>query len=102
MTVLVAYASKYGGTRSVAERIGEVLYASGITATVQSVTSTADLGGYNAFVLGSAAYMGSSMKEAVTFAWQNRDVLASRPIWLFTSGPLGTATTDAQSILPQQ
>jgi menaquinone-dependent protoporphyrinogen oxidase len=96
MSVLVAYASKYGGTRGIAERIGEVLSAAGVTATVQSVTSAADLGGYDAFVLGSAAYMGSWMKEAVTFARQNRDVLASRPIWLFTSGPLGTGTTDAQ------
>jgi menaquinone-dependent protoporphyrinogen oxidase len=35
------------------------------------------------------------MKEAMTFARHNRDVLATRPIWLFSSGPLGTATTDA-------
>jgi menaquinone-dependent protoporphyrinogen oxidase len=51
---------------------------------------------YDAFIVGSAVYMGSWMKEAVTFARQNRDLLASRPIWLFSSGPLGSATTDPQ------
>jgi menaquinone-dependent protoporphyrinogen oxidase len=95
MTVLVTYASKYGGTRGIAERIAEVLSASGVHAVAQPVTSPADLKAYDAFVLGSAAYMGSWMKEAVAFAREHRDVLASRPIWLFSSGPLGTATTDA-------
>jgi menaquinone-dependent protoporphyrinogen oxidase len=95
MTVLVAYASKYGGTRGIAERIAEVLSVSGVDAVAQSVTSTPDLSSYDAFVLGSAVYMGSWMKEAMTFARHNRDVLASRPTWLFSSGPLGTATTDA-------
>jgi menaquinone-dependent protoporphyrinogen oxidase len=40
--------------------------------------------------------MGSWMKDAVTFAGQNREVLASRPVWLFSSGPLGTAMSDSQ------
>jgi menaquinone-dependent protoporphyrinogen oxidase len=96
MTVLVAYASKYGGTRGIAERIADVLNASGVKAEAQSVTSIADLGGYDAFVVGSAEYIGSWMKEAVTFARQNQAVLASRPVWLFSSGPLGTEATDAQ------
>jgi menaquinone-dependent protoporphyrinogen oxidase len=96
MTVLVAYASKYGGTRGIAERIAGVLSESGVNAVAQSITITTDLTEYDAFVVGGATYMGSWMKEAVTFARQNRDVLASRPIWLFSSGPLGSATTDAQ------
>ena len=96
MTVLVAYASKYGGTRAIAERIAQTLNSSGVNAVTQSVTSAEDLGNYTAFVLGSALYMGSWMKEAVTFAQRNHDVLASRPVWLFSSGPLGTARTDAE------
>jgi menaquinone-dependent protoporphyrinogen oxidase len=96
MTVLVAYASKYGGTRGIAERIADILNASGVNAVAQSVTSSTELREYEAFVLGSAAYIGSWMKDAVTFARQNRDVLASRPLWLFSSGPLGTQATDAR------
>jgi menaquinone-dependent protoporphyrinogen oxidase len=96
MTVLVAYASKYGGTRAIAERIAETLQSCGVEAVSQSVTAAEDVSTYEAFVVGSALYIGSWMKEAVTFAHQNRDMLASRPLWLFSSGPLGTSTTDAE------
>jgi Flavodoxin domain len=34
--------------------------------------------------------------EAREFVRRNRAVLASRPVWLFSSGPLGTEPTDAQ------
>jgi menaquinone-dependent protoporphyrinogen oxidase len=40
--------------------------------------------------------MGSWMKQALAFAREHRHELASQPTWLFSSGPLGTATTDAQ------
>ncbi len=36
------------------------------------------------------------LKEAAEFVMRNRAVLASHPVWLFSSGPLGTETTDAQ------
>jgi menaquinone-dependent protoporphyrinogen oxidase len=95
MTLLVAYASKYGSTQRIAERIAEALNASGVDAVAQSVKTVTNLSGYDAFVIGSAVFIGSWMKEAVTFATQHNDVLASRPVWLFSSGPLGTPTTDA-------
>ena len=96
MTVLITYASKYGGTRGIAERIAATLTASGVETVVQRMNSVGDLSGFEAYVLGSALYMGSWMKEALTFARQHQDLLRSRPTWLFSSGPLGTATTDAQ------
>ena len=95
MPVLVAYASKYEGTRGIAERIAETLSASGLDATARSVNTVTDLGEYDAFVLGSAVYIGSWMKEALSFARQYQQALASRPVWLFSSGPLG-ASGDTQ------
>ena len=35
-------------------------------------------------------------KEAAEFAVRNRAFLASRPVWLFSSGPLGTETKHAE------
>jgi len=96
MTVLVTYASKYGGTAGIAEHIAETLNGAGLDAVSRPITASAELGEYDAFVLGSALYIGSWLKEALRFARQHRDTLASRPTWLFSSGPLGTATTDAQ------
>lgn len=94
MSILVAYASKYGATRGIAERIAEKLAASGKQAEVLSVKTAGDLARYDAFVIGSAAYIGSWIKEATEFVRKNQALLATRPVWLFSSGPLGTATTD--------
>jgi len=63
---------------------------------VSSVNAVGDVGGYAAFVIGGAAYLGHWLKEATEFVRRNRAVLAARPVWLFSHGPLGTETTDAQ------
>jgi menaquinone-dependent protoporphyrinogen oxidase len=96
MKILVAYATKHGATEGIAARIGETLVASGHEAKVQSVKVVGNPTGYDAFVIGSAAYMGSWLKEAAEFVRRNQAILAERPAWLFSSGPLGTALTDAQ------
>ncbi len=54
------------------------------------------LAGYDAFVVGSAVYAAHWQKEAAAFVQRNRTVLATRPVWLFSSGPLGTVATDAK------
>ena len=94
--ILVAYASKHGATREIAERIAETLTAAGQQAEARPVGAPGDLAGYDAFVIGSAAYLGHWLKEAAGFVRGNRAVLVSRPLWLFSSGPLGTEATDAQ------
>ena len=94
--ILVAYASKHGSTRAVAERIAATLTAAGQPAVALSVAEVADPAPYDAFVIGSAAYYGSWLKEATAFVRVHRDLLATRPVWLFSSGPLGTELTDAE------
>ena len=96
MRVLVAYASRHGATQGIAERIAETLKAVGIDATAQPVASVKSVAGYDAFVIGSAAYMFHWLKEAVALVRRDRGVLAGKPVWLFSSGPLGTEALDAQ------
>jgi menaquinone-dependent protoporphyrinogen oxidase len=96
MLTLVAYASKYGATKGIAERIAEVLRARGLDVETRAVKDVGDVTRYDAFVIGSAAYYFSWLKEATAFVRRNRAILASRPVWLFSSGPLGTTTTDAK------
>jgi menaquinone-dependent protoporphyrinogen oxidase len=45
--------------------------------------------GYDAIVLGSAIYAGTWLPEVRTFAQQQQAALAARPLWIFSSGPLG-------------
>lgn len=96
MSILVAYATKHGATQGIAERIAAKLVTLGQHAQARTVESVGELTGYDAFVIGSATYMGAWLKEATEFVRHNQPVLATRPVWLFSSGPLGTATTDPQ------
>jgi menaquinone-dependent protoporphyrinogen IX oxidase len=68
MSVLVGYASKHGATGEIAERIAEILTLAGRHAEARRVQQAGDLGGYEGFVVGSAAY---------STHWLNRSYVAS-------------------------
>ncbi|MGB2909340.1 MAG: flavodoxin domain-containing protein [Anaerolineales bacterium] len=87
--VLVAYATKYGATAEIAEKIGQVLRQAGLPTDVLPVDRVSDLTPYKAVVLGSAVYIGKWRKEAVKFLQANEIMLAERQVWLFSSGPSG-------------
>jgi menaquinone-dependent protoporphyrinogen oxidase len=94
MKVLVAYASKYGATKGIAQRIGEALNKRGLEADVARCEDLREASGYDAYVVGSAVYEFNWRKDARKFVERNADVLSARPTWLFSSGPLGTETVD--------
>ncbi len=96
MNVLVAYASQHGATRGIAKRIAERLRGAGHQAEALSVTAAGDIAAYDAFVVGSAVYIGHWQKEALAFVRSNGDRLRERPTWLFSSGPLGESPVDDQ------
>jgi menaquinone-dependent protoporphyrinogen oxidase len=52
--VLVAYATKHGSTREIAERIGRTLPAAGLEASVVEARAVQDVTAYDAVILGSA------------------------------------------------
>ncbi len=54
MRVLVAYATKHGATREMAERVAQTMTAAGQQAQARPVTAAGDLAGCDAFVVGSA------------------------------------------------
>ena len=87
--VLVTYATKYGGTAEIAEKIGQVLREAGLRADVLPAERVSDLTSYKAVVLGSAVYVGKWRKEAMKFLQVSEEALADRRVWLFSSGPTG-------------
>ena len=96
MTVLVTYASKHGSTQGIAERITEQLRQLGKEAEARPVDAVENPGSYEAFVIGSAIYYGSWLKEATEWVRRNQAALAQHPVWLFSVGPLGTEVQDAE------
>ena len=87
--VLVAYATKYGATAEIAEKIGQVLRQADLPTDVLPADEVSDLASYQAVVLGSAVYIGKWRKQAVKFLEANQKILAERRVWLFSSGPSG-------------
>jgi menaquinone-dependent protoporphyrinogen oxidase len=86
--VQVVYASRHGGTAGIARRIGEVLQSEGSEVEVVDAAARPDVRGFDAYVIGSGVYMGSWVKEGVEFLEANQALLAGKPAWLFSSGPL--------------
>ncbi|HZK73892.1 MAG TPA: flavodoxin domain-containing protein [Clostridia bacterium] len=89
MRTLIAYATKHGSTAEIAERIGITLRSAGHEVDVLPIAAVTDRIEFEAVVLGSAVYMGRWMKEAATFVRLHHSLLAERPLWLFSSGPVG-------------
>ena len=96
MRVLVAYASRHGATQGIAEHIAETLGRAGFEAEAVPAKTVKSVAGYDAFVIGSAAYMFHWEKDASSFVRRNRAAIAARPTWLFSSGPLGTSPLDEE------
>jgi menaquinone-dependent protoporphyrinogen oxidase len=96
MKILVTHATRHGATRGIAERIAHRLERDGLDVTLLPVELAGEVEGYDAYVIGAAAYFFHWLKEATDFVRRHRELLATRPVWLFSSGPLGTETTDAE------
>lgn len=88
MNVFVVYESRYGSTKGIAEFIAGRLRECGLDAEARSVDANPDPAAFDAVVLGSAVYLGRWMQGAVEYAERHRASLASRPVWLVSSGPL--------------
>jgi menaquinone-dependent protoporphyrinogen oxidase len=86
MRICIAYATRHGAT----------LRDEGLEAEVVPVADARVADTCDAIVVGSAAYIGSWLGEASDFVRRNEALLRSRPVWLFTSGPLGTELVDAE------
>lgn len=89
--VLVSAASRHGSTTEIAETIARILRERGIEADATSPERVEVTSDYDAFVIGSALYTGHWLKEAIDLCGRLGPELAGRPVWLFSSGPVGPA-----------
>ena len=90
MRVLVAAASRHGSTQEIAETIGDAISAGGTEVTVARIEDGPGLAGHDAVVLGSAVYVGHWLDAARRFVEAHHVEFAAMPVWVFSSGPIGT------------
>ena len=87
--VLVAASGRHGATYELAQAIGAVIAAHGLSVDVRHLEEVENASAYDALVLGSAVYMRRWTKEARSFLDRHERTIATRPTWLFSSGPIG-------------
>lgn len=87
--VLIATASKHGSTFDIADEIARALTRRGFHVTDTAASDVTGIDQYEAVIVGSAVYAGRWMPEALAFITRHAAELASRPVWLFSSGPIG-------------
>lgn len=90
MKVLVSAGSKHGATAEIAAAIAETLTAAGHEALAVAPERVTSVAGYDAIVLGSAVYAGHWIGSAKQLVEREGAALKVRPVWLFSSGPIGT------------
>jgi menaquinone-dependent protoporphyrinogen oxidase len=95
--VLVCAATKYGATGEIANAVADVLAENGLEVTVIPPEQAGAIEQFDAVVLGSAVYMGQWMKPARELVDRSAAVLAARPVWLFSSGPVGEPAKPAEN-----
>jgi menaquinone-dependent protoporphyrinogen oxidase len=94
MTVLVAYASKRGSTREIAETVAATLRREGLGVCLERVEDVESLEPYDAIVIGSAVYMERWRGDSRHFLKKHRKALRQKPFWAFSSGPVGDPAKD--------
>ncbi|MEV1063590.1 flavodoxin domain-containing protein [Streptomyces sp. NPDC050263] len=93
-TVLVTYGTTNGSTAEIAEAVAEVLRKSGVTVESSPARSVTSVARYDAVVVGGGLYAGRWHKDARRFVRRNRVLLAQRPVWFFSSGPLDASASE--------
>ncbi len=89
MKVLVSVASRHGASFEIAEAISAALAGAGFQTAVLPPDAVTSLDGYDAVILGSCVYVGHWMDSAVNLVERFAKEITTRPVWLFSSGPVG-------------
>lgn len=89
--ILVTFATKHGSTSEIAKRLANALSQRGFAVTLLPIRLVRDLTPFDAVV---AVYYGRWQKEAVRFLRANDAILSVKDLWLFSSGPTGTGSTN--------
>ncbi|MFF3448310.1 flavodoxin domain-containing protein [Streptomyces sp. NPDC002667] len=93
-TVLVTYGTTNGSTAEIADAVAGILRKDGLAVESCPARSVRSLAPYDAVVVGGGLYAGRWHKDARRFVRRHRDVLARRPVWFFSSGPLDASAGD--------
>lgn len=88
-SVLITYATRYGSTKEVAEKIAQIFIHDGFKVEVLPCKKVDKIDQYQFILIGAPYYIGGMLKEAKNFLLRNQDILSKKPIAFFALGPIG-------------
>jgi len=100
-SVLVAYATRYGSTKEVAEKVAAALREGGRDVAVENLKDVRSVEAYCAVVVGVPLYIGSMLGDAKRFLTQHQAALLKRPLAIFSLGPLSLDEAEAKGAREQ-
>jgi menaquinone-dependent protoporphyrinogen oxidase len=89
MKVLVSAASRHGATLEIATAVKGILQQADAEVDLIAPERVTTVEPYDAVVIGSAVYAGRWLAPARELIEREATMLAGRPVWLFSSGPIG-------------
>ena len=94
--VLVAWASKLGGSEGIAGIVADVFREHEIDVVLRPASAIRDLHGFDAAVIGSGLYASRWLISSRRLVTRNLARLRQMPIWFFSSGPLDDSADRAE------
>ncbi len=85
--VLVAYATKHGSTKEVAEAVAQGIREGGWDVDLLRAKDVRSLEGYHGIIIGAPLYIMRWHGDAKRFLSRHRNVLKKRPVAVFGLGP---------------
>lgn len=89
MAILVSVESRHGATEQIGRRVAQLLIDAGWPVDVVPPAEVTEVTPYTAVIVGSAVYGGSWLAPAREFVERFAIELRERPVWVFSSGPIG-------------
>lgn len=93
--ILIAYGTKHGSTRAVAEAAAAALRERGLSVEIREAVTIDDLTPYDAVLLGTSIYTGRVHVGVLRFLERHRKALGDLPVAVFGIGP---RTLDAADV----
>jgi menaquinone-dependent protoporphyrinogen oxidase len=97
-SVLVAYSTRYGSTKEVAEAVAGAIRAAGESVDLMKMKDVKSLEGYQGVVLGAPLYMFRWHPDARRFLPRHRKALEKLPVAVFALGPFHDKEEEWQEI----
>ncbi len=99
--ILIAYATRYGATKEIAEEVAAALRAEGREVDVLPAKAVQSLAGYGGVVLGAPLYMFRWHADALNFLKRHQKALEGMPVAIFAGGPWNDKEEDWAGVREQ-